>query len=108
MANVVATLQTDITSTRELRARVDQTVQDTIAATQIIDGFRNPQQLGAHLKTRAGFPFECVPPLFMCSWLLVVLFSLDARFPCTSTLLLVYLSEACRSPIYITFSCPTR
>ena len=63
MANVVATLQADITSTRELRARVDQTVQDTIAATQIIDGFRNPQQLGAHLKTRAGFPFECVPSL---------------------------------------------
>ncbi|KZV64880.1 hypothetical protein PENSPDRAFT_151916 [Peniophora sp. CONT] len=58
MANVVATLQADITSTRELRARVDQTVQDTIAATQIIDGFRNPQQHGAHLKTRAGFPFE--------------------------------------------------
>lgn len=102
MANVVATLQADITSTRELRARVDQTVQDTIAATQIVDGFRNPQQHGAHLKTRAGFPFECVHFLYTYapgSWFFV---------PCTSPLLLAYLSEVDRLPTAFAFSCPMR
>ena len=44
--------------TRDLKHKVDQTVQDTIVATRIVEGFRNPQQNGQYLKTHANFPFE--------------------------------------------------
>ncbi|THH15563.1 hypothetical protein EW146_g4935 [Bondarzewia mesenterica] len=54
----ITTLQSDVLSTRDLKSKVDQTVQDTIVATKIIDGFRNPQQQGAHLKNHATFPLE--------------------------------------------------
>jgi nucleoporin p58/p45 len=46
--------------TQDLKAKVDQAVQDTIAATRIIDGFRNPQQNAANLKNYADFPLEFV------------------------------------------------
>ena len=66
--NAITTLHADVHHTRELKAKVDQTVHDTIIATRIVDGFRNPQQHGAHLKNHATFPLECVftviPPFF--------------------------------------------
>lgn len=51
---------------RDLRTKMDQAVQDTIAATRIIDAFKSPHspQQGIWLKTYAGFPLEYV--LFPC------------------------------------------
>jgi nucleoporin p58/p45 len=56
---------------RELRTRVDQAVQDTIAATRLIDAFKAPAQQtqqgqlvqgqsSTWLKNYAGFPLEFV------------------------------------------------
>jgi len=58
LINSITVLQNDILSTRDLKAKVDQSVQDTIVAVHIIDGFRNPQQHGAHLRNHANFPLE--------------------------------------------------
>ena len=51
-------MQTDVRQTKDIKTKVDQTVQDTIVATHIVDGFRNPQQSGAYLKNHADFPLE--------------------------------------------------
>ncbi|EMD33886.1 hypothetical protein CERSUDRAFT_117412 [Gelatoporia subvermispora B] len=58
LVNAITTLHTDAHHTRDLKAKVDQTVHDTIIATRVVDGFRNPQQHGAHLKNHANFPLE--------------------------------------------------
>ena len=50
---------------RDLKAKVNQTVQDTIVATHIVDGSRNPPQHGAYLKSHANFPLEYVSPLLI-------------------------------------------
>lgn len=55
--------QSDALFTKDIKAKADQAVQDTIVATRIIDGFRNPQQNGAYLKNHATFPLECVTEL---------------------------------------------
>ncbi|THH08877.1 hypothetical protein EW145_g2412 [Phellinidium pouzarii] len=53
-------LRSDIASMRELRSRMDQAVQDTIATTRIIDAFKSPQsaQQSMWLKNYSGFPLE--------------------------------------------------
>ncbi|KAI0733560.1 hypothetical protein C8Q72DRAFT_811782 [Fomitopsis betulina] len=58
LVNAIATLHSDVMHMRDLKAKVNQTVQDTIVATHIVDGFRNPQQHGAYLKSHANFPLE--------------------------------------------------
>ncbi|KAA1477190.1 hypothetical protein DENSPDRAFT_844376 [Dentipellis sp. KUC8613] len=58
LISCVTVLQSDVFATRELKGKVDQTVQDTIVATHVIDGFRNSQQHGAYLKHHANFPLE--------------------------------------------------
>jgi len=58
LINSITVLQNDILNTRDLKAKVDQSVQDTIVAVHIIDGFRNPQQHGAYLRNHANFPLE--------------------------------------------------
>lgn len=58
--NTTSVIQSDAMFTRDIKAKADQAVQDTIAATRIVDGFRNPQQHGAYLKNHATFPLECV------------------------------------------------
>ena len=62
LVNAINNLRTDIASVRELRAKMDQAVQDTIIATRIIDASRNPgqQQGSVYLKNYANFPLECV------------------------------------------------
>lgn len=56
---------------RELKARMDQAVQDTIAATRIIEVFKNPQNAHTHvqqsssLKNHAGFPLEWVNAILL-------------------------------------------
>ncbi|KAH9831611.1 uncharacterized protein C8Q71DRAFT_781639 [Rhodofomes roseus] len=58
LVNAITTLHSDVMHMRDLKAKVNQTVQDTIVATHIVDGFRNPQQHGAYLKSHANFPLE--------------------------------------------------
>ncbi|KAI0319523.1 hypothetical protein OF83DRAFT_1109880 [Amylostereum chailletii] len=58
LLNAITTLQSDVLTTRDLKGKVEQTVQDTIVAAHIVDGFRNPQQHGAYLKNHANFPLE--------------------------------------------------
>ena len=58
LVNAINVVQTDVYRLRDVKTRVDQCVQDTIATTRIIDGFRNPQQNGQYLKTHANFPLE--------------------------------------------------
>lgn len=60
LVNITSTIQSDALFTRDIKAKADQAVQDTIVATRIVDGFRNPQQHGAYLKNHASFPLECV------------------------------------------------
>lgn len=60
--NAITTLHSDVMHMRDLKAKVNQTVQDTIVATHIVDGFRNQQQHGAYLKSHANFPLEYVSP----------------------------------------------
>ncbi|KAM6504315.1 hypothetical protein JOM56_001258 [Amanita muscaria] len=56
------TLRHDWHFMRDLKAKADRAVEDTIVATRIVDGFRNLQAGGAasagYLKEHAGFPFE--------------------------------------------------
>ncbi|TFK49933.1 hypothetical protein OE88DRAFT_1661350 [Heliocybe sulcata] len=58
LVNVLSTTRTDALQTRDLKAKVDQAVQDMIVTTRILEGFRNPQQYGAYLRDHAGFPLE--------------------------------------------------
>lgn len=58
--NSINKLRVDIASMRELRVQMDQAIQDTIAATRIVDAFRSPQagQQSVWLKNYANFPLE--------------------------------------------------
>lgn len=58
LVNTISIIQSDALFTRDIKAKTDQAVQDTIIATRIVDGFRNPQQNGAYLKNHATFPLE--------------------------------------------------
>lgn len=57
LANATSTLRADVHSTKDLKTRADQCVQDTIVAIRILDGHRNAQN-GAYLKNHATFPLE--------------------------------------------------
>ncbi|KAI1796923.1 hypothetical protein LXA43DRAFT_494216 [Ganoderma leucocontextum] len=58
LTGAISVLQSDVQHTRDLKLKAEQTVHDTIVATRIIEGFRNPQQHGQYLKTHANFPLE--------------------------------------------------
>ena len=60
LVSTITVLQSDVYHTRDVKDKVSQCVQDTIAATRIVDGFRNPQQNGMNLKHYAYFPIEFV------------------------------------------------
>jgi nucleoporin p58/p45 len=57
-------IRNDLHLTQDLKAKVDQAVEDTIVATRIIDGFRNPQSGNTYLKDHASFPLEYVHSIF--------------------------------------------
>jgi nucleoporin p58/p45 len=57
LANSTSTLRADVHSTKDLKTKADQCVQDTIVAIRILDGHRNTQN-GAYLKNHATFPLE--------------------------------------------------
>lgn len=62
--NVSTTIRNDLHFTNDIKAKVEQAVQDTIVTTRIVDGFKNPQSAGGsgggYLKDHAGFPLEYV------------------------------------------------
>ncbi|KAK0469733.1 uncharacterized protein EV420DRAFT_59972 [Desarmillaria tabescens] len=58
LVNTVSTIRSDLHYTKDLKAKAEQAVEDTIISMRIIDGFRNPQANGAYLKDHASFPFE--------------------------------------------------
>ncbi|KAJ7707457.1 nucleoporin FG repeat region-domain-containing protein [Mycena rosella] len=58
LVNTTTAIRNDLHFTRDLKAKTDQSVQDTIVATRIVDGFRNPHANAAYLKDHAGFPLE--------------------------------------------------
>ncbi|KAK7032327.1 Nucleoporin nup49/NSP49 (Nuclear pore protein nup49/NSP49) [Paramarasmius palmivorus] len=58
LSQTSTTIRNDLHFTRDLKAKADQAVQDTIIATRIIDGFKNPQLNGGYLKDHATFPLE--------------------------------------------------
>ncbi|KAJ6520899.1 hypothetical protein DFH09DRAFT_1098138 [Mycena vulgaris] len=58
LVNTTTAIRNDLHFTRDLKAKTDLAVQDTIVATRIVDGFRNPHANAAYLKDHAGFPLE--------------------------------------------------
>ncbi|KAF8183907.1 hypothetical protein BJ912DRAFT_1119090 [Pholiota molesta] len=58
LVNTALDIRNDLHVTQDLRAKVDQAVEDTIVATRLIDGFRNPQSGSTYLKDHADFPLE--------------------------------------------------
>ncbi|PBL03583.1 hypothetical protein ARMGADRAFT_952591 [Armillaria gallica] len=58
LVNTVSTIRSDLHYTKDLKAKAERAVEDTIISMRIIDGFRNPQANGAYLKDHASFPFE--------------------------------------------------
>ncbi|KAF8206149.1 nucleoporin FG repeat region-domain-containing protein [Mycena galopus ATCC 62051] len=58
LINTTTAIRNDLHFTRDLKAKTDQAVQDTIVATRLVDGFRNPHANAAYLKDHAGFPLE--------------------------------------------------
>ncbi|KAF9456748.1 hypothetical protein BDZ94DRAFT_1203868 [Collybia nuda] len=59
LVNTSTTTRNDLHHTKDIKAKVEQAVQDIIVATRIVDGFRNPQGGPAvYLKDHAGFPLE--------------------------------------------------
>jgi nucleoporin p58/p45 len=64
LVNISTTIRNDLHFTNDIKGKVEQAVQDTIVATRIVDGFKNPQGVGGsgggYLKDHAGFPLEYV------------------------------------------------
>ncbi|KAF8734648.1 hypothetical protein AX14_003199 [Amanita brunnescens Koide BX004] len=58
--NCNTNIRHDLHFMRDLKAKVDRAVEDTIIATRIVDGSKNPQSSGGggYLKEHANFPFE--------------------------------------------------
>ncbi|PPQ92234.1 hypothetical protein CVT25_008916 [Psilocybe cyanescens] len=58
LISTATTIRNDLHLSKDLKSKVDQAVEDTIVATRIIDGFRNPQSGNTYLKDHASFPLE--------------------------------------------------
>ncbi|KAJ7455218.1 hypothetical protein B0H11DRAFT_2067128 [Mycena galericulata] len=58
LISTTTAIRNDLHFTRDLKSKTDLAVQDTIVATRIVDGFRNPHANAAYLKDHAGFPLE--------------------------------------------------
>ncbi|KAG2120510.1 uncharacterized protein F5147DRAFT_766427 [Suillus discolor] len=58
LLGVSSVIQSDSLFAKDLKVKTEQAVQDTIVATNIIEGFKNPHQSTAYLKNHASFPLE--------------------------------------------------
>lgn len=57
MQGLFNTIVSDEEMAIDLRTKLDQAIVDATIATQIIDGFQDPNK-AANLQTHAGFPLE--------------------------------------------------
>lgn len=83
--NSIANLREDIAAMRELRTKIDQAVQDTIAATRIMDAFKGPHgaQQSAWLKNYANFPLEYATGCYLpVDFLQVYIFNFQVLYAC--------------------------
>ncbi|KAG1893891.1 uncharacterized protein F5891DRAFT_1256818 [Suillus fuscotomentosus] len=58
LLGVSSVIQSDSLFAKDLKVKTEQAVQDTIVATNIIEGFKNLHQSAAYLKNHASFPLE--------------------------------------------------
>ncbi|KAG2075339.1 hypothetical protein BDR04DRAFT_1091502 [Suillus decipiens] len=58
LLGVSSVIRSDSLFAKDLKAKTEQAVQDTIVATTIIEGFKYPHQSAAYLKNHASFPLE--------------------------------------------------
>ena len=60
LIDITSVIRNDSHTTQDLKAKVDQSVEDTVVAIRIIDAFRNSQSGSTYLKDHANFPLESV------------------------------------------------
>ncbi|TFK74114.1 hypothetical protein BDN72DRAFT_813322 [Pluteus cervinus] len=58
LVNISTTIHNDLLHTKDLKRKVDKSVEDIIVGMGIIDACKNPQTGGHYLKGHAGFPLE--------------------------------------------------
>ncbi|KAL1737748.1 hypothetical protein HDZ31DRAFT_78915, partial [Schizophyllum fasciatum] len=58
LVNAMATINRDLQQAKDLWHKTEQATQDLITGMNIVNGAKNPQAYGAHLKDHAGFPLE--------------------------------------------------
>ncbi|KAI5892883.1 uncharacterized protein SCHCODRAFT_02627385 [Schizophyllum commune H4-8] len=58
LVNAMATINRDLQQAKDLWHKSEQATQDLITGMNIVNGAKNPQAYGAHLKDFAGFPLE--------------------------------------------------
>ncbi|KAL1752395.1 hypothetical protein FB107DRAFT_265564 [Schizophyllum commune] len=58
LVNAMATINRDLQQAKDLWHKSEQATQDLITGMNIVNGAKNPQAYGAHLKDFAGFPLD--------------------------------------------------
>ncbi|KAL1703604.1 hypothetical protein EV121DRAFT_260723 [Schizophyllum commune] len=58
LVNAMATINRDLQQAKDLWHKSEQATQDLITGMNIVNGAKNPQAYGAHLKDFSGFPLE--------------------------------------------------
>ncbi|TRM64337.1 hypothetical protein BD626DRAFT_629296 [Schizophyllum amplum] len=58
LVNAMATINRDLQQAKDLWHKSEQATQDLITGMNIVNGAKNPQAYGSHLKDHAGFPLE--------------------------------------------------
>ncbi|KAF9041966.1 hypothetical protein BDZ89DRAFT_981045 [Hymenopellis radicata] len=58
LIDTVSFIRSDVHHTKDLKAKTEQAVEDTITAMRIIDAHKSQQMNHPHLKDHASFPFE--------------------------------------------------
>ncbi|KAF8917263.1 hypothetical protein CPB85DRAFT_1480564 [Mucidula mucida] len=58
LIDAVSFVRSDVHHTKDLQAKTEQAVEDTITAMRIIDAHKSQQMNHPHLKDHASFPFE--------------------------------------------------
>ncbi|KAJ7349875.1 hypothetical protein DFH08DRAFT_997267 [Mycena albidolilacea] len=58
LINTTTAIRYNLHFMRDLKTKAYQAVQDTIVATRLVEGFRNPYANAAYLKDHVGFPLQ--------------------------------------------------
>ena len=91
LVNTISIIRADIHHTKDLKAKTDQAVEDTITSMRIIDAHKSQQANHTHLRDHASFPYEyaffqnhpllCPTSLRMCQILQATVWT-DERTSC--------------------------